>query len=199
LKFRKLKIINYAFFLTLIFIINDLIEDVALANSRSVVVYHVNNNQGIDFIDGNQNTFLANGGLIENQKKIDFHIKTNWAHRDLRNTKFIASDAKLLDTVLMDTKLKLIDAYSDFYHCRMVRIGADFIVAYPDEKMKVDYVVISNNSRAKLKDLYLLYGFKSVIVDGSNSYWNRNRIIDEAKQLHLPLINTNEGAFIKNL
>lgn len=195
LKFRKLKIINYAFFLTLIFIANDLIEDVALANSKSMIVYHINKNQAIDFIDGTSNVFLANSSLIKDKQKQSFHIKSNWSYLDLRSVKYIPTDSTGLNETLMDSSLQLVDTYSQFHNVKMVRIDNQFTLRALESKMCVDYVLISSNSKIKLKDLYSMFNFRSVIVDGSNSKWNRNRVEAEAENLHIPIYNTDKGAF----
>ena len=199
LKFRKLKIINYAFFLTLTFIINDLIEDVALTNSKSMVVYHINKNQAIDFIDGTSNVFLANSSLIKDKQKQSFHIKSNWSYLDLRNVQYIPTDASKLNERLMDSSLQLVDTYSQFYTIKMVRLDNKFTLQALEDKVNVDYVLISSNSKTKLKDLYSMFNFKSVIVDGSNSKWNRNRVEAEAGNLHIPIYNTDKGAFDLNI
>ena len=195
LKFRKLKIINCAFFLTLIFIINDLIEDVALANSKSMVVYHINKNQAIDFIDGTSNVFLANSSLIKDKQKQSFHIKSHWSYLDLRSVQYIPTDVSKLNETLMDSSLQLVDTYSQFHNVKMVRIDDEFTIHPLEGKVKVDYVLISSNSKTKLKDLYAMFNFRSVIVDGSNSKWNRNRVESEAESLHIPIYNTDKGAF----
>jgi len=195
LKFRKLKIINYAFFLTLTFIINDLIEDIALTNSKSMVVYHINKYQAIDFIDGTSNVFLANSSLINDKQKQSFHIKSNWSYLDLRNVQYIPTDASKLNETLMDSSLQLVDTYSQFHTIKMVRIDNMFTLQALENKVNVDYVLISSNSKTKLKDLYSMFNFKSVIVDGSNSKWNRNRVEAEAGNLHIPIYNTDKGAF----
>jgi competence protein ComEC len=199
LKFRKLKIINYAFFLTLTFIINDLIEDVALTNSKSMVVYHINKNQAIDFIDGTSNVFLANSSLIKDKQKQSFHIKSNWSYLDLRNVQYIPTDASKLNERLMDSSLQLVDTYSKFHTIKMVRIGNKFALKALEKKVNVDYVLISSDAKTKLKDLYAMFNFKSVIVDGSNSKWNRNRVEAEAENLHIPIYNTDKGAFDLNI
>jgi competence protein ComEC len=195
LKFRKLKIINYAFFLMLIFIVNDLIEDVALANSKSMIVYHINKNQAIDFIDGTSNVFLANSSLIKDKQKQSFHIKSNWSYLDLRKVKYIPTDSTALNETLMDSSLQLVDTYSQFHTIKMVRIDDKFTLQALENKVHVDYVLISSNSKTKLKDLYSMFNFKSVIVDGSNSKWNRNRVEAEAENLHIPIYNTDKGAY----
>ena len=195
LKIRKLKIINYAFFLMLIFIINDLIEDVALANSKSMIVYHINKNQAIDFIHGTSNVFLANSSLIKDKQKQSFHIKSNWSFLDLHSVKYRPIDASILNETLMDSSLQLVDTYSEFHTIKMVRIDNKFTLQALEEKVNVDYVLISSNAKTKLKDLYKMFNFKSVIVDGSNSKWNRNRVEAEAGNLHIPICNTDKGAF----
>ena len=195
LKFRKLKIMNYAFFVTLVFIINDLMEDIALANSKSMVVYHINKNQAIDFIDGTSNVLLANSSLIKDHQKQSFHIKSNWSRLDLNNFQYIPSDASKVNETLMDSSLQLFDRYSQFYTVKMVRIDNKFALQPLEEKMNVDYVLIGGNAKTKLKDLYTMFNFKSVIVDGSNSKWNRNRVEAEAENLHIPINNTDKGAF----
>ena len=195
LEIRKLKTINYAFFLALIFIINDLIEDIALANSKSMIVYHINKNQAIDFIDGTSNVLLANSSLIKDKQKQSFHIKSNWSYLDLHNVHYMPTDASKLIETLLDSSLQLVDRYSKFHTIKMVRIDNKFALQPLGKKIDVDYVLMSGNAKTKLKDLYTMFDFKSVIVDGSNSKWNRNRVEAEAENLHIPIYNTEKGAF----
>ena len=77
----------------------------------------------------------------------------------------------------------------------MVRIDNKFTLQALENKVNVDYVLISSNSKTKLKDLYKMLNFEAVIVDGSNSKWNRNRVEAEAEKLHIPIYNTDKGAF----
>ncbi len=199
LKVRKLKIVNYAFLLALIFIINDLMEDVALANSKSMIVYHINKKQAIDFIDGTSNVLLANSSLIKDKQKQNFHIKSNWSYLDLQNVQHIPTEATKLDETLLDSSLQLVDTYSKFHTVKMVRIDKKFALQPLGKKIDVDYVLMSGNAKTKLKDLYKMFNFKSVIVDGSNSKWNRNRVEAEAENLHIPIYNTEKGAFYLKL
>ena len=195
LKVRKLKIVNYALLLALIFIINDLMEDVTLANSKSMIVYHINKKQAIDFIDGTSNVLLANSSLIKDKQKQSFHIKSNWSYLDLHNVQYIPIDASKIAETLMDSSLQLVNSYSKFHAINMVRIDNKFTLQTLEEKVNVDYVLISSNAKTKLQDLYAMFNFKSVIVDGSNSKWNRNRVEAEAENLHIPICNTDKGAF----
>ena len=195
LEIRKLKIINYAFFLALIFIISDLIEDIALANSKRMIVYHINKNQAIDFIDGTSNVLLANLSLIKDKQKQSFHIKSNWSYLDLHNVHYMPTDAFKLNETLLDSSLQLVDTYSKFHTIKMVRVDNKFTLRALGKKIDVDYVLMSGNAKIKLKDLYKMFNFKSVIVDGSNSKWNRNRVEAEAENLHIPTYNTEKGAF----
>ena len=195
LKVRKLKIVNYAFLLALIFIINDLMEDVALANSKSMIVYHINKKQAIDFIDGTSNVLLANSSLMKDKQKQSFHIKSNWSYLDLHNVHYMPTDAFKLNEILLDSSLQLVDTYSKFHTIKMVRVDNKFTLRALGKKIDVDYVLMSGNAKIKLKDLYKMFNFKSVIVDGSNSKWNRNRVEAEAENLHIPTYNTEKGAF----
>jgi len=196
LMLRKLRIINYAIVLCIAFVVIDLIEDVKLSNEKSIVVYHINKNQAIDFIDGTNNTLLTNSSFITDKQKQSFHIKSNWAKRDLNEVQYLASDSMSLDTILMDGKLQCVGNFSQFYNKKMVRIDNSYDLQAVDNKIDVNYVLVSNNSNAKLKDLYQVFNFESIIVDGSNSKWNRNRVVAEANELHIPIFNTDEGALI---
>ena len=160
-----------------------------------MIVYHINKNQAIDFIDGTSNVLLANSSLIKDKQKQSFHIKSNWSYLDLHNVQYIPTDASKLDETLLDSSLQLVDTYSKFHTIKMVRIDNKFALQPLGKKIDVDYVLMSGNAKTKLKDLYKMFNFKSVIVDGSNSKWNRNRVEAEAENLHIPIYNTEKGAF----
>ncbi len=67
--------------------------------------------------------------------------------------------------------------------------------------LAVDYVLLSNNPKIKnIAQINELCHYKTLLIDGSNSYWNSQKWIKECQKLDIPYIDiAQEGAFIQNI
>ncbi len=57
--------------------------------------------------------------------------------------------------------------------------------AFPNKKLKVDYAIISNNPKIKIKDIQKYFNIGLLIIDASNSHWNEKRWIKECNEENL--------------
>jgi hypothetical protein len=67
-------------------------------------------------------------------------------------------------------------------------------------KIKVDYLIIGNNAFRNYSQIDKLFEFDVLIMDGSNSWWNCNRILagaeERGRKIHSVL---HQGAYFENL
>jgi competence protein ComEC len=64
------------------------------------------------------------------------------------------------------------------------------------KKLKVDYLIISEDAGIKIEKLCELFEFKNIIIDSSNSYYHRKRLIKKLTKHNLPYHSVvEEGAF----
>ena len=66
--------------------------------------------------------------------------------------------------------------------------------------MKLDYIVISNNAKIKIADLYKTFDCKNYIFTASNSLWRIGEWEKECEELHLRSHSVaTQGAFVTDL
>jgi hypothetical protein len=70
---------------------------------------------------------------------------------------------------------------------KIVTIKAPFPPGFSVEnKLKVDFVVISNNALKSLEQVEQNFAFGILIIDSSNTFYQANRLAEEAKELKIP-------------
>ncbi|MBL7105171.1 MAG: hypothetical protein ISS18_12650, partial [Bacteroidales bacterium] len=72
--------------------------------------------------------------------------------------------------------------FIQFYDKRLVIINPEFRFYPTQNKMKVDYLVVSQNPDIKIAELTESFDFEQLIFDSSNRYWKINKWIEECSK-----------------
>ena len=80
---------------------------------------------------------------------------------------------------------------------KIFRLSHDQLNKYSaKKKLKLDYLIISEDAGIKIEKLCELFEFKTIIIDSSNSYYYRKRLIKKLAKHDLPYHSiAEEGAF----
>ena len=200
---KKYKHLFAAISFIIVFSTVNLFQDIESNKQKYIVVYNINKITAINVIDGKDNILFANIDSIAN-KQIEFTAKNNWLKKGLDREKYIDISP---DYQSILSSVAVIDNQSVFYKkgfigfdgIRIFIADNNFFPAVYDyeEKTKLDYIVLSNNSPAKLLDLRDVFEFKTIIIDGSNSFYRIDEWLAENETLNLNIHNVSEqGAFI---
>jgi competence protein ComEC len=145
-------------------------------NQRRIVVYNINKTTAIDFIDGKQVLLLSDSLLNKNRE--DYHIQNNWTASGInRKEKGDINNPKIVNRYLCKNR-----SFIQFYNKKILIVGPEFQIFPVTEKMKVDYIVFSQNPKLVMADLIDNFEFDELIFDSSNSYWKINRWILECEE-----------------
>jgi len=69
-----------------------------------------------------------------------------------------------------------------------------------EEKLKVDYLIISSNPYLKISEMLNLYEFDLLIFDSSNSFYSVRRWKDECRENNIEFYSVSEsGAFVVDI
>jgi len=170
---------------------------------KKFFVYNIKGISAFNFIDGSDNILFSDIPQDNIQQKVNFHIKNNWLTLGLENEKII--DLKKLNTKFLFSNLLTTDnvrlfyknEFIQFYKTKIVIIRDEqFANNLPNQKLKVDYVILSNNVRMPLHKIMEMYQFKKIIIDSSNSNRTKNKFIDECANMNINFYSVpDNGAF----
>jgi competence protein ComEC len=200
---KKYKHLFAAISFVIVFSAINLFQDIESNKQKYVVVYNINKITAINIIEGKDNILFANIDSVAN-KQIEFTAKNNWLKKGLDREKYIDISPNYQSVL---SNVAVIDNQSVFYkrgfigfdEIRIFIADQNFFPAVYEykEKTKLDYIVLSNNSTAKLSDLIDIFEFDTIIIDGSNSTYRLQEWLTENETLNLKIHNVQEkGAFI---
>ena len=153
-----------------------------------LVVYQVNGHSAIEWVDRGQSYFVTDSVLLRDREKVRFHIRPNRLIN--RVNRVYAADSLCVRNV-RGSRLFVFDR-------RSVLQITDRQFTAP-EGLEVDYLVLSNNAVKHLAKLSQVR-FSTLIVDGSNSTFLTNQILDDAVKRGIEVYCTSQkGAFTVNL
>ena len=171
------------------------------AQQRKFIVYNIKGVSAYNFIDG-ANNILFSSVQKNNEHTLTYHVRNNWISLGVPDAKII-----YLDRLNEQSSLSIdIDNQNLFYknnfinyHNKNILILHDnrYQSRVPGEKsLDIDYVILSGNVQISISDIMTLYNVKQIIIDSSNSYWIKEKWLNESKNYDLRCYSVaDKGAF----
>jgi competence protein ComEC len=171
-----------------------------LSHQQKLVVYKVNNHTAIDIYKGREVYFLADSLMLHDAKAYEFNIKNNRIYSGAGEINKVNLDDTLFN-LKPDPAFVVISKY--FVEAMGKRIAipdSDFNPAVPAGKLRVDYVILRNNPKAKLDKIIRIFDFKYLIMDSSNSWGLSDDWAEWMSEAGIKVHNIRtEGAFVADL
>jgi len=184
----------------------NLFSDIQSNKQQELIIYNINKATAINIIDGKYNILFANLDSISNDK-IKYTAQNNLLKKGLNEEKYInlsnGPENILSDISTIDNKSVFFKQNFIAYQNTKIFIANNnffpAIFTY-SSKIKVDYIVLSNNTSASISDLVRIFDFKKIIIDSSNDAYILEEWLKENEELGIYLYNIkSQGAFITNL
>lgn len=153
-------------------------------------VYDVPRQSAIAFLNGATVCQNFDSNLIANKKIMGFYILPHWIERGIKTQSPLPSSRLPLGCLVQlgDKRVLLVDSSYTFKH-----VAAN-------ERLKVDWVVISHSSVTHIDDLVCNYDFDEVIFDSSNKPWALKKAKQAFTHLGIRCWDVGlQGAFVKSL
>lgn len=168
-----------------------------LVKQEKMVVYSINRQSAVEFIQGRNSICLLDSTLFPDQKKQNYHLKNarvNWGlseQNSLLNKEILTGEFPLwFDSefgLFGNKKFVIVDGRREFYDNK-------------GQKLKVDILVITGRKRLNMQVIASCFEFDTMILDGSVPYWKRKRLIEEAESRGLKYYDVSQdGAYILDL
>ena len=174
--------------LLLVLVINTSYTKWQTASQQKLIVYNVAQHQSIDFINGNSYKFIGDSVLLEDGMLQNFHLKPGRIALQL---------SKKVDSL---PALHQNNHLCQFNDKKILLIDTSFVVEPAQQKINVDYIIISKNPKLYIPQLAAVFNCRQFIFDASNSLWKIAKWKKDCEQLHLRCYSVPEqGAFIVDL
>jgi competence protein ComEC len=189
---RKYNYIVYALIATILILCIQIVEQRNEFNQKQLIVYNVPKTSAIDFIGAKANVLLTDSVFAKNESGLLFHVKHNWWELGLNESKIISTNIHL-------ENLSIDDNYIQFYEKRIVILNKEFntdnTITNP---LKLDYLIISNNTKMSIANIQKMFDAKTIIFDSSNSDYLVNKWKEDCIKLHQSYYSVNDsGAFVE--
>lgn len=192
---KKYTFLRLTFFLFIALIISFSINKYEKIKQKRIVIYKVNNHSAYDFIDGKSCYFVAD--TIIPDKKMNFHISANRIQSHINNSFFHIKNDSLITKASGFYKQR---HFINFYDKKIIIIDDVIYKNNIAEKIDVDYLLMTNNTRAKIDDIQNRFNAGILIFDSSNSYWKVEKWVDECKEKNIEYYSVlHSGAFVAEL
>ncbi|MEO5967139.1 MAG: ComEC/Rec2 family competence protein, partial [Ferruginibacter sp.] len=153
------KFLQVAVMFSFLFIINNAWENFRTVKQESIVIYNVPGKKAIDFISGNKYFFIGDTLLQKEGMLRNFHLKP------------ARISAMTTESKTVFNNLKMNDGFINFNGKKLFLIDGKFKLDSQKIPIKTDVVLISKNSKMKIKDIISSIAPQVIVLDGTNSLW----------------------------
>jgi competence protein ComEC len=191
-------------FIMIIVFSNQLFQDYSSRHQRKIIIYDINHNTAIDLIDGHSTTFIADTNLLTDFSLMTFHISSNRGELKINNNEIKSYSINNSDE---DIPAFNHHQHVSFYNKSILFFGKRILILNDPYQLeesptlgKIDYLVLCDNIKVKIKDINSKYDYKLLVIDGSNSATRNKNWIQQCKDLNVPFYSIiNSGAMIVDI
>ena len=178
-----------------IFLSIQIIEKYDETTNSQLVVYSIKKQSAIDFIEGDKNYFVSDTLLYKNKSTMLFHVYHNWWEQGVVQHKFVAKDYS-------ESAFYKKDNFMMFNNKKILIVNSALVLKKQPGKtrMKIDYIILSNNSKQKIASLLTCFDCEYFIIDSSNSFYKAKKWQQDCEKMDKKCFNVLEdGAFVLNI
>jgi len=178
--------LQLGFFVFILFMGLQLKEQYDTKQQAYFIVYDVPKQRAIDFVDGNNNYFIATDDLQNNQNKMRFHIMHYRWERRVHQSTFIPN-------FFQEDNYFKNGNYIQFFDQKILLWDEHFIKPDNSSTMEFDYIIVSEKVKLNLENI----NCKQVIIDSSVPKYKLEQIKKECHKWDIPFYNVStQGAYL---
>lgn len=196
---RQKKILYFSFGFLIVFFVYSEFDYSVHKKQKQWIVYNINDkNWGIEFVTGNKSRFYADNLVLSDTSAVKFSTE------NFRNRKRInQSIASVLHYSLSDANHQELfkkGNFFKFYDDRILIYNQETAEKKSNTKIRLDYVIFSENPKVKVQDILTQFDFSMLIFDASNSNYRIKNWINECDSLSITYHDVKSaGAFVKEI
>jgi len=181
--YKKKVYVFQALTLAIIFLGIDLHKQIKVNRQKEIVFYSLKSGYAIDCIDGRNSTLICDSNTLNDKQIYDYSIKNNHVYHQIK-----------------ETKSKLGQHFIKFYDKTILIIDKPIYSIDCDKKLKINYILLSNNLPISVDVLQKMFDFDVIIADGTYSYYRLNYLRNACAEKIIPFHELkNHGASVVKL
>lgn len=198
---KKSKYLFLTLSVFIVFLIAGLPVKLNKSNQKKMIVYNIKGHSAINFINDNNNIIFTDLSQINDKSKIQFHMRNNWILLGTKNEQFINPDTVKNGITIMNSGLFAKENFFKFYKTNIGWINNHTELSeFSSCKIKLDYIIISDNPKIKIRDILNRFEVKVLIIDSSNSVYKARQFTEQCTELGVDYHAVfKSGAFIADL
>ena len=163
-------------------------EQYSAQKQQYFIVYDIPKERAIDFMDGNQNYFLASEILCNDKNKMRFNIQHfRWERRMIEST--------IISTNFTANNYSRRNNYIQFFDKKVLLLDKEFKKPTNISGLQFDYIVVSEKAKLDLENITC----NKVIIDSSVPNYRWEKIKKECLKWDIPFYKVNtQGAYLFN-
>lgn len=201
--FKRKEFIYITLALVLLLSANLSYTSISRQQQKKIVFYSVNKQSAIGFINGKNQSLIANQALLNDSKASKFQLdgtKSLYGISTMFTSAIETNSYHLQGNPKQVSSLNNIGNNFLFHDKRVILIDSIPILKGNFTKLKVDYLVIRDNPKLRIAELLKLYDPKMIIFDGSNSVYRTDKWIAECKAAGVKSYSLkDQGAYVVDL
>lgn len=170
---------------------------------QKIIFYSVNKQSAIGFINGKNQSVIANQTMLSDSKAIKFQLDGTKSLYGIGTLFTSAIETNADPRQVHPTQvssLNNVGNYFLFHDKRVLLIDSIPMLKGNFTKLKVDYLVIRDNPKFRITDLLKIYDPNMILFDGSNSIYKTDKWIAECKAAGVESYSLKDkGAYVVDL
>ncbi|NOQ26384.1 MAG: DUF4131 domain-containing protein [Bacteroidales bacterium] len=186
---KKLNFLKYSIWILISLMFYNISSSYLKSRKSILTVHNISRISAINIIEKNKALFIYNKEIETNDKNIKYNVASLWQEYGI--------DEKSI----LQLQLNKPTNYYTFKNKRILQIKSGTINKYtPGEKLKLDYIILSENINIKISELNNYFEFEKIIFDSSNSFYKIKNWEKECNKNNISYYNVlDKGAFIEYL
>jgi competence protein ComEC len=175
---------------------SQVIESWNLHHQKQLVVYSVKGKSVLNIIDGMENYISADDSFLLDRSAMLFNVYHYWWDCGLDENKVTT----IHDGAIPRGKILSYRNFIQYENFKIVRVSDTVMLTNADGKIEVDFLILSQNVKARLKSVLKHFTCRFLVIDSSNSLSRSSGWMKESKELGIPAYSVlSQGAFVFNL
>jgi competence protein ComEC len=163
--YKKLQFLNLSLALCAVLLTFQIIEKLEQQSQEKMIIYAINKHTAIDFISGQQSSFIADAALLKSKDKMRFHLTPHWNAVGIEKTyKYCSEGFTLKPTYYLSS-----NGHYLFYKNKTILNTTSQFTELNELIYKPEIIVLNKINNKKFKDLFKLFPDAEYICDGTIS------------------------------
>ncbi len=166
-------------------------------NYNNLIIFNSRGNLLIDII-ANKNYIIANKNLLQNKKKLNYLLTPFLQAKKISSKTQIYMDIDSIQNTKIENNILMCkNNFIQIGNTKFLILRTGDITNYStNKKIKIDYLVLSDNIYISIKKLKNYFDFKKIIFDSSNKYYRTEKWKKECYENKIQYIDiTTQGAW----